>query len=80
MAYTIGKGTANVSKMYAILTDSHHGSRTKVCVLINVVVPKLEYAGEIWEGNATLVKQLEAAQMTGAKNMLVCSRTRRKQY
>ena len=26
-----------------------------------VVVPKLECAGEVWEGNAKLVKQLETA-------------------
>ena len=25
-------------------------------LLISVVVPKLEYAGEVWEGNAKLVK------------------------
>ena len=26
---------------------------------MNDIVPKLEYAGEAWEGNAKLVKELE---------------------
>ena len=39
-----------------------------------VIVPKLEYA-EAWEGNATLVKQLEAVQMTAATEVLGCSST-----
>ena len=34
---------------------------------MNVIVPALEYAGEVWEGNAKLVKQLEKVQMTAAK-------------
>ena len=29
--------------MGAILTDLHLDSRIKICVLINVIVPKLEY-------------------------------------
>ena len=47
----------------------------KICVLINVIVPKLEYAGEAWQGNAKLVKQLETVQMAAAKNVLGCSCT-----
>ena len=38
-------------------------------------VPKLEYAGEVWEGNAKLVKQLETVQMTAAEKVLGCSST-----
>ena len=30
-----------------------------MCVLINEIVPKLECAGEVWEGNAKPVKQLQ---------------------
>ena len=59
----------------AILTDSHLDSRIKICILINVIVPKLEYAGKVWEGNAKLVQQLEPVQMTAAKKVLGCSRT-----
>ena len=40
-----------------------------------MVVPKLEYAGKVWEGNAKLVKQLETVQMTAAKKVLGCSST-----
>ena len=61
--------------MDAILTDSHVDTRTKRCVLMNVIVPKLEYAGEVWEWNAKLVKQLETVQMTAAKKILRCSGT-----
>ena len=77
IAKVIGKGKAHVGKMDAILTDSHLDSRIKRCILINVIVPKLEYAGELWEGNAKLVKQLEAVQITAAKKVLLigCSNT-----
>ena len=56
--------------MDAILTDSHLGSRIEVCILMNVIVPKLEYAGEMWEGNAKFVTKLETAQMTAAKKSI----------
>ena len=52
--------------MDAILTDSHLDIRIKRCILMNVIVPKLEYAEEAWEGNAKFVQQLEATQMTAA--------------
>ena len=71
----IGKGKAHVGKMDAILTDSHLDTRIKRCVLMNVIGPKLEYSGEVWEGNAKLVKQLETVQMTAAKKVLGCSST-----
>ena len=41
---------------------------------MSVIVPKLEYAGEVWGGNAKLVKQLETVQMTAAKKVRGCSR------
>ena len=44
-----GKGKAHVGKMDAIPTDSHLDTRIKRCILMNVIVPKLEYAGEVWE-------------------------------
>ena len=56
--------------MDAILTDSHLDTTIKIYILVNVIVPKLEYAGEVREGNAKFVKQLEAVQMTVAKNIL----------
>ena len=59
--------------MDAILADSHLDARIKICVLINAIVPNPEYAGEVWEENVKLVKQLETAQMTAAKKVLGCS-------
>ena len=32
-----------------------------------MIVPKLEYAGEVWEGNDKFVRQLETVQMKAAK-------------
>ena len=59
----IRKGKAHVGKMDAILTDSHLDTRIKICIRMNVIAPKVEYAGEVWGGvwerNAKLVKQLE---------------------
>ena len=42
---------------------------------INDIVPKLEHAGQVREGSAKFAKQLEAAQMTAAKQLLGCSST-----
>ena len=70
----IGKGKAHVGKMDAILTDSHLDTRIKIRLLINVIVPKLEYA-EVWEVNAKLAKQLETVQVTAPQKVLGCSRT-----
>ena len=61
--------------MDAILTDPHLDTRIKICILINVIVPELDYAGEGWKGNAKFVKQLETVQMTAAKKILACSST-----
>ena len=44
-----------------------------MCILINVIVPKLEYAGEVWDGNAKLAKQLETVQMTVVVTVVACS-------
>ena len=63
--------------MDAILTDPHLDTRIKIYVPMNVIVPKLEYAGEVWEGNAKFVKELETGQMTAAKRILGCSSTAR---
>ena len=41
----------------------------------DVIVPKLEYAGEVWEGNTKLADKLETVQMTAAKKILGCSKT-----
>ena len=61
--------------MDAILTNSQLDTTIKICIMINVIVPKLEYAVEVWEGNAKFVKQLETMLMTTAKGILGCSST-----
>ncbi|CAB1096278.1 unnamed protein product [Ectocarpus sp. CCAP 1310/34] len=75
IAKLIGKGKAQIGKMDEILTEPHLDTRIKRCVLLNVIVPKLEYAGEVWEGNEKAVKQLETVQMAAAKKILGCSST-----
>ena len=66
----VGKAKkAHVGKMDAILTDSHLGTSIMTerrSILMDVIVPKLEYAREIREGNAKVVKQLETTQMAAA--------------
>ena len=52
----IEKGKAQIGKMDTILRESLLDTRFRRCIQRNVIVPKLEYAGEIWEGNAKLVK------------------------
>ena len=63
----MGKGTAHVGKMDAILTDSHLDTRIKVCITMKMILPKLEYAVEVREGSAKSAKQLETVHMTAAK-------------
>ena len=67
IAKVLGKGKSQVGKMHAILSDSHLDTMIKNCILMNAVVPKLGYAGDVWEGNAKFLKHLETVQMTAAK-------------
>ena len=75
MNKVIAKGKAAVGRMDVILRDSHLDTRSKRCILMNVVVPMLEYAGEVWEGNVRLAEKLETVQMAAVKKILGCSRT-----
>ena len=75
IAKVIGTGKSQLGKTDAILTESHIYSRIKICILMIVIVPKLEYAAGVWEGNAKFVKQLKTVQMTAAKKILRCSST-----
>ena len=68
MAKVMGKGKSQVGKIGAILTDPHVDTRIKMYILINVIVSKLEHAGEALEGNAKSVKQLETVQITATKD------------
>ena len=72
IAKVIGKGRSQVGKMGVILTDPHLDTRIEICILVNVIAPKLEYAGEVWEGNAKFVKQLQTVQMAAAQEILGC--------
>ena len=47
--------------------DSHIGTRIKACILINVIVTKLECSVQVWEGNAKFVKQLKTERMMAAE-------------
>ena len=69
IAKLIGKGKSQVGKMGAIHLDTW----IKICILMDVIVPKVEYTGEVWEGIAKFVKQLETVQMTAAEKLLGCS-------
>ena len=76
MAKVVGKGKSQIGKMDAILRDSRLATRMKRCSRMNVTVPKLTYAGKVWEENAKFVKQLETVQMTAAARMIQgCSST-----
>ncbi|CAB1100184.1 unnamed protein product [Ectocarpus sp. CCAP 1310/34] len=74
MSKVAEKGKARAGKLHPILANRHLDTRIKLTVLKSVIVPPLEYAGEVWEGNKKVVKELEAAQMKAAKTILGCSR------
>lgn len=63
----IGKARAHVGKMVAVQTDSAHDTRNNICILMSVIVPKLEYAGGVWEGVGKLVNQPATVRITAAK-------------
>ena len=44
--------------MDVILRDLHLDARIETCILLNVIVPTLECAGEVWEGNKKLADKL----------------------
>ena len=46
----VEKGKAVVDKMDLILRDPYLDTRIKKCILLDVIVPQLEYAGEVWGG------------------------------
>ena len=53
--------------MDAILKDSHLDTRIRECFLMNVIVPKLEHAGEVWRGNVKLMKILDTWMLENDK-------------
>lgn len=59
-----------MGKMDLILRDSHVDTGFKTYIPIHVIVPTLEYAGEVRGGNAMSVKQLEMIRVTAVKNTL----------
>ncbi|CAB1106138.1 unnamed protein product [Ectocarpus sp. CCAP 1310/34] len=61
-------------KLHLMFANRHLDTRIKLTVLKSVIIPPLEYAGEAWEGNKKVVKELEAAQMKAAKAILGCSK------
>ena len=42
---------------------------------MKMIVLKLEYAAEVWEGNAKFVKHSETVQMAEARKIIRCSST-----
>ena len=68
----VEKGKARVGKLNPILTDRHLDTRIKAVILNSVIVPPLEYAGEVWEGNQKVAKELERVQTQAAKAILGC--------
>ena len=63
--------------MDAILTGPHLKSRVIICILTNVIVPKLEYAGASMGRERKVRKQLQTVQMPAATKILGCSSTTR---
>ncbi|CAB1109340.1 unnamed protein product [Ectocarpus sp. CCAP 1310/34] len=72
MSKVAEKGKARAGKLHPILANRHLDTRIKLKVLKSVIVPPLRYAGEVWEENKMVVKELEAAQMKAAKIILGC--------
>lgn len=63
-----GKGKARAGKLHPILGHRQLDTRIKLQILKSVIIPPLEYAGEIREGNKKIDKELEAAQMESSED------------
>ncbi|CAB1117977.1 unnamed protein product [Ectocarpus sp. CCAP 1310/34] len=77
MSKVAEKGKARAGKLHPILANRHLDTRIKLTVLKSVIVPPLDYAGAVWEGNKNVGKELEAVQMKVRKNFLGCSKRTR---
>lgn len=76
MNEVIETGKAQMGKTDVILGDTHLDTWIKTYILMNMITPKLEYAGEEEGGvEAKLVRNLETVQMTAAKRIPACSKT-----
>lgn len=71
-----GKEKAQKGKMDVISTESYVNTRMKRYMVVDVIVPKLEYARVTCEDNTKFVMQLGVIRTT-AKNILGCSKTMR---
>lgn len=67
------KGKARAGKLHEILTHRRLDTRIILQILKSVIIPPSEYAGEVWEGNKKIERELEAAQMKAATIVLGCS-------
>lgn len=71
------KGEAHYGTMDEILTDSHLDTWIKRCMM-NVIAPKLEYAGEVreqerWYINTTSWTCRKTDYIPGGSNATICS-------
>ena len=60
-------GKSQVEKIDAVQADSHLDTWITICILTNVIVPRREYAGDMWEADADFVQQVERVQMAAAE-------------
>ena len=75
------KVKAQIGGMDVILRCLHLDVRMKICIVMNVIVSKLESAGGLWERNVKMVKKRETVHMTAAEMMLLgCSKRRARQH
>lgn len=63
-------------KMDVILRVSHVNTRSQRFILMSVIMPQLEYAGEGSEGSVKSVKKMQTVQIAHGK-ILECSKTTR---
>ena len=55
MVKRFGNGKSQLGNMDAVLSDTHLDTRITLFTLINVIVPKREYAVELLEADAEFV-------------------------
>lgn len=67
MNKAVRKGKARIGNMGMIPRASCLDTRIRICILTHVIVPTLNYAGEVRERNVELVKGLATVQMAPAK-------------
>ena len=69
----VSKGRKKVNQLHSVISNRDINLTAHRLLLLSVIRPRIEYGGEIWEGNKGEVAALESIIQGGAIRILGCS-------